>query len=175
MSVISTLIGRLLTVRAMEPADLPRLLALEMQRLGSRRIQKDSPIRLPSDDQGIWVAAIQNALVGYLIYQILPEESDSLKPTSPAKKALLSVQTPRIVLQHVYVANDWHRRGIGRALVERFEPDVSRHEGMWIEAAVPESNLPMQVLLRSLGYKAVRVLRSYYGDEDAYLMEVRRD
>jgi ribosomal protein S18 acetylase RimI-like enzyme len=173
MSVISTLIGRLLTIRAMEPADLPRLLALEMQRLGSRRIQKDSPIRLPNDDQGIWVAAIQNALVGYLIYQILPEEADSRKPSG--KKAAVAVQTPRIAVQHVYVANDWQRRGIGRALIERFEPDVPRRDGMWIEASVPESQLPMQLLLRSLGYKAVRVLRGYYGDEDAYLMEARRD
>ena len=169
MSAISTLVGRLLTVRPMDPADLPRLFALEMQRLGKRRIHQESPICSPAENQGIWVATIQSAPVGYLVYQVSPEEAAE-KGAGRARKST-AAHAPRLVLQHLYVAPDWQRRGVGRSLVERFEPDMVGPQGYWVEAAVPETNLPMQLLLRSAGYKAVRVLRRYYGDEDAYLME----
>ena len=169
MSAISTLIGRLLTVRPMDPADLPRLFALEMQRFGKRRVHDESPICSPAENQAIWVATIQGAPVGYLVYQVVPEEATA-KGAGRSRKGT-AVQAPRLVLEHLYVAPDWQRRGVGRALVERFEPDLATCQGYWVEAAVPETNLPVQLLLRSAGYKAVRVLRRYYGEQDAYLME----
>lgn len=175
MSVLSTWIGRLLTVRPMDSADLPRLFSLEMQRLGSHRVHQESPICSPSANQGIWVAVIQNGVVGYLVYQVLGEEAAAANGPASKSPSAASSQAPRIALQHLYVAPDWRRRGIGRSLVERFEPDLSGPEGCWVEVAVPETNLPLQLLLRSAGYKAVRVLRRYYGDEDAYLMEQYRD
>jgi len=42
-----------------------------------------------------------------------------------------------------------------------------------IEAAVPERDMPVQYLLRATGFQAVRVMRGFYGDDDAYLMEKR--
>jgi hypothetical protein len=42
-----------------------------------------------------------------------------------------------------------------------------------IRATVPESNLPVQLLLRDAGYKAVRVCRGHFDGEDGYLMERR--
>ena len=174
MSVLSTLIGRLLTVRPMDPADLPRLFALEIQRLGNQRVHQESPICSPTENQGIWVASIQSAPVGYLVYESLPEEAARASPP-PRGPQIASARAPRVALQHLYVAPDWQRRGIGRSLVERFEPDPACPEGYWVEAAVPETNLPVQLLLRSAGYKAVCVLRRYYGDEDAYLMEQYRE
>ena len=35
---------------------------------------------------------------------------------------------------------------------------------------LPESNLAVQLFLRNAPYRAVRVLRGYYGDEDGYFM-----
>ena len=76
-------------------------------------------------------------------------------------------------LLHLAVTPEWQRNGIGRVLVQRFE-DRLIHPGDSIQATVPESNLPVQLFLRRVGYQAVRVLRGYYGEEDAYVMERRR-
>jgi ribosomal protein S18 acetylase RimI-like enzyme len=75
----------------------------------------------------------------------------------------------------LYVSPDWRRRGIGRALVTRFDPRPQGQGPCIFEAAVPESNLPMQLLLRSAGYKAVSVLRGFHDDQDAYLMQLERE
>jgi ribosomal protein S18 acetylase RimI-like enzyme len=178
MSVITTVIGRLLTVRPMEPTDLPRLLMIEKQRLGNRLIRQDSPIQMPDGDHGIWVAAIHSVIVGYLVYQLIPagdwdeggSSAGSKKPSTGT-----AVESLCVVLRHLYVTPDWQRRGIGRALIERFAPKLPhQQESYSIQAAVPETNLPVQLLLRSAGYRAMRVLRNYLDDEDAYLMERRR-
>jgi ribosomal protein S18 acetylase RimI-like enzyme len=71
---------------------------------------------------------------------------------------------------HLAVAPEWRRRGIARLLVERFDPRP-RQTNAFLQVRVPESHLPVQVLLRSVGYRATRVLRDYYVGEDAYLME----
>ena len=63
----------------------------------------------------------------------------------------------------------------GLALVTRFDPRPQEQGPCSLEAAVPEDNLPMQLLLRSVGYKAVRVLRGFHGDEAAYLMQLERE
>jgi ribosomal protein S18 acetylase RimI-like enzyme len=73
------------------------------------------------------------------------------------------------------VASDWRRQGIARALAKQFEPRPFRQADCCIQAAVPETDLATQLLLRSAGYKAVRVLREYFVNEDAYLMERCRD
>jgi ribosomal protein S18 acetylase RimI-like enzyme len=61
---------------------------------------------------------------------------------------------------------------VGQALLKKLEPFL-RQPADHIEAAVPETNLSAQLLLRSAGYRALRVLRGYYETEDAYLMERR--
>jgi ribosomal protein S18 acetylase RimI-like enzyme len=74
-------------------------------------------------------------------------------------------------LQHLYVAPEWRRRGVGRLLVERFASQVLKSTNYNLEAAVAESDLPMQLLLRSAGFRATRILHGHECDEDAYLME----
>ncbi len=177
MSAISTVLGGLLSVRSMEPADLPGLLLIEKQRLGSRRIAHDSPIRLPHDDGGIWVAVVQDVVVGYLVYQLVAE-TDAIATgvvLGPGKaiktRKSTTAKSMRVCLHYLYVSPEWRRQRIGRTLIECFAPELPRGDDCWIQAPVPESNLPVQLLLRSAGYRAVRVLRGYCGDEDAYLME----
>jgi ribosomal protein S18 acetylase RimI-like enzyme len=77
---------------------------------------------------------------------------------------------PRHVdLLHIAVLPEWHRQGIGRALLEEI------HEAFWqsgddIQATVPETNLPAQLFLRNAGYKTVRVVPGCFGSEDGYVM-----
>ena len=40
-----------------------------------------------------------------------------------------------------------------------------------VQILVPETNLPLQLFLRAVGYKATRVVRECFDSEDAYLME----
>ena len=54
MSVISEVISRVLKVRSMVAADLPRLLQIEKQPLGSRLLRHALPANAPSGDRGIW-------------------------------------------------------------------------------------------------------------------------
>ena len=177
MSVINEVISRVLNVRSMVAADLPRLLQIEKHPGGNGWIRHDLPSAPPGSDRSIWVATIHNHVVGYLDYQLVPEsdaEDSELGVGGPrgvwAKKTLSPAKLKVDVL-HLMVSPDWRRRGIGRALVERFDPKLTHQRHCLVQAAVPECNLPMQLLLRAANYKAVRILRGYYDEEDGYLME----
>ena len=52
---------------------------------------------------------------------------------------------------------------------------LSSHRRTRITLEVRETNLPAQLFFRTQGFRAVRVLRSYYEDsgEDAFLMQYR--
>lgn len=180
MSVISDVISRVLKVRSMVAADLPRLLQIEKQPAGARHLRQALPANQPSGDRGVWVATIQNGVVGYLIYQLFteqglpPSKNRIRKPRADKLIEVSSLEPPRVEVLHFFVDADWRRQGIGKALIERFEPKPYQQNDCCIQAAVPESHLPTQLLLRSAGYKAVRVLRGFFIDEDAYLMERNR-
>jgi ribosomal protein S18 acetylase RimI-like enzyme len=180
MSVINDMISRVLNVRNMTSTDLPRVLQLERQRLGSSWLRHDLAMNPTSEERGTWVATIQNHVIGYLVYQHMvetdPVASGPHFERSRLAEAKDKTSAPSVCvdLLQLYVAPDWRRRGIGRALITRFDPRPQQQGTCTIEAAVPESNLPMQLLLRSIGYKAVRVLRGFHGEEDAYLMQLER-
>jgi ribosomal protein S18 acetylase RimI-like enzyme len=158
----------------MVASDLPRLLQIEKQPQGSRLIRHAMPTTR-SSNRGVWVATLQSHMVGYLVYQISPphevtarERMAAMKDTSAAvnKEQPLSVD-----VLHLFVSAEWRRRGIGCALVERFDPRPKPQQGCRIQAAVPESDLSMQLLMRKAGFRAECILREYYLAEDAYLME----
>jgi ribosomal protein S18 acetylase RimI-like enzyme len=178
MSLISTATSRILKVRSMDARDLPRLLQIERQPSSHRWTRKDFMMDLQSSDRGIWVATIQNYVVGFLVYrdvsEVEEEQDEPVRSRASARQQTAAERLPlQIEILHVSVAADWHRRGVGLALVQRFDSAL-RHPEDCIQAAVPETSLAAQLLLRSAGYKAVRVLRGHFDDEDAYLMERRR-
>jgi ribosomal protein S18 acetylase RimI-like enzyme len=181
MSIINEMISRVLDVRSMTAADLPRVLQLEKQRLGSSWLRHDLAMNPVTEERGTWVATIQNHVVGYLVFQHMVEcqpvgsgpHFDPSRLTKPARKPT-SAPPMCVDLIQLYVSPDWRRRGIGRALVTRFDPRPNGQSACTIEAAVPETNLAIQLLLRSVGYKATRVLRGFHGEEDAFLMQLER-
>src|SRR5207302_10676331 len=70
-----------------------------------------------------------------------------------------------------------HRRsGVGAQMVAKLISKLSSHRRTKITLEVRETNLPAQLFFRTQGFKAMRVLRSYYEDsgEDAYLLQYRR-
>ena len=69
----------------------------------------------------------------------------------------------------------FRRYGIGGQMVMKLISKLSSHRRTRITLEVRETNLPAQLFFRSQGFKAVRVLRSYYEDsgDDAFLMQYR--
>ena len=67
------------------------------------------------------------------------------------------------------------RQGIGTALVDKLVSKLSPHRRNRIVLEVRETNLEAQLFFKSLGFRAISVLRDYYDDtvEDAYLMQFR--
>jgi len=69
----------------------------------------------------------------------------------------------------------FRRGGIGAQMVAKLISKLSSHRRTRITLEVRETNLGAQLFFRAQGFKAVRVLRSFYEDsgEDAFLMEYR--
>src|SRR5260370_19615423 len=69
-----------------------------------------------------------------------------------------------------------HRRlGVGAQMVAKLISKLSSHRRTRITLEVRETNLNAQLFFRAQGFRAVRVLRSFYEDsgEDAFLMQYR--
>jgi ribosomal-protein-alanine N-acetyltransferase len=65
------------------------------------------------------------------------------------------------------------RAGIGAQMVSKLISKLSSHRRTRITLEVRETNLAAQLFFRTQGFRALRVLRSYYEDsgEDAFLMQ----
>ena len=73
------------------------------------------------------------------------------------------------------VAPTARRQGVGSAMVEKMVSKLSQERRNRITLEVRETNLSAQLFFKSQGFRAVRVLRDFYeeDDEDAYLMQYR--
>ena len=73
------------------------------------------------------------------------------------------------------VHSDWRRCGVGAQMVAKLISKLSNHRRTRITLEVRETNLSAQLFFQKQEFKAVRVLRGFYGDsgEDAFLMEYR--
>ena len=67
-----------------------------------------------------------------------------------------------------------HRRlGIGTQMMEKLVGKLTPERRSRVVLEVRERNLPAQLFFRTLGYRAISVLKDFYQDttEDAYLMQ----
>ena len=73
------------------------------------------------------------------------------------------------------VAPSFRRCGVGAQMVAKLISKLSSHRRTRITLEVRETNLPAQLFFRSQGFRAIKVLRSFYEDsgEDAFLMQYR--
>jgi len=67
------------------------------------------------------------------------------------------------------------RFGVGAQMVAKLISKLSSHRRTRITLEVRETNLDAQLFFREQGFRAQRVLRSFYDDsgEDAYLLQYR--
>jgi ribosomal-protein-alanine N-acetyltransferase len=70
---------------------------------------------------------------------------------------------------------NYRRLGVGSQMVAKLISKLSSHRRTRITLEVRETNLDAQLFFRKQGFRALRVLRSFYEDsgEDAYLLQYR--
>jgi ribosomal-protein-alanine N-acetyltransferase len=155
--------------------DLPAVLQIQQQIPAPGWTEHDFLAVFQSSDTAGWVAEVEGRVAGFLIYTVLaqPHHTGAKKrkgASAGAKGAQQRGKALRMALLNLAVAPRWHRRGVGRALLQRLTRNLQQPEDC-IQVTVPESNLPMQLLLHDAGFKAVRVLREFFENEDGYLMQ----
>lgn len=178
---VSTETAPVLTLRHMVQRDLPHVLRIEKQSPAPRWTLQDFLAVFQCGDTASWVAEVAGQVVGFVVYSVTPQLDldDDLEEVTPAPRGRLKKEpepTPRPVrlsLLNIAVAPEWRRRGVGTALMDRLDKKLRLPQDC-VQAMVPETNLPVQLFLRRAHCKAVRILRAYYIDEDAYLMERAR-
>lgn len=73
-------------------------------------------------------------------------------------------------LINLAVAPSERRTGVATRALQALEAIARTHGRLRIELEVRETNLAAQLLYRKHGYRAVEIVRAYYGDQDAYRM-----
>lgn len=78
----------------------------------------------------------------------------------------------RLHMLNLAVARSHRRLGIGTRMMEKLIGKLTPERRSRIVLEVRETNLPAQLFFRSLGFRAISVLKDFYNDttEDAYLM-----
>jgi ribosomal protein S18 acetylase RimI-like enzyme len=146
-----------IVLRWMVSEDLDAVLRIEEDALRPQWACEDFGECFQSLDTIAKVAEAGDQIIGYLIYRL--DQNDRV-----------------VVVENIAVAPACQRRGVGRSLIRSLDTKLTQgydHIVVW----APETCLPLQLLLRDAGFKAVRVHRRWFGDEDAYQMEkgVRRE
>ncbi len=79
----------------------------------------------------------------------------------------------KLHLLNFAVHPEYRRRGVGVQMVCKLVGKLSGHRRTRITLEVRETNLDAQLFFQSQGFRAVRVMRSFYEDsgEDAYLLQ----
>src|SRR5439155_23681094 len=81
----------------------------------------------------------------------------------------------RLHVLNFAVHEQFRRRRVGAQMVKKLISKLSHDRRSRVLLEIRETNLPAQLFFRSLGFRAVSVLRDFYEDtpEDAYLMQFR--
>ena len=97
------------------------------------------------------VAEYQGRVVGFIFYEMLKT---------------------KIHLLNVATLSEFRRKGVATQLVARLIAKLGSQRRSRITLEVRETNLPAQLFLRSLGFRAIEILRGFYDGthEDAYQM-----
>ncbi len=100
------------------------------------------------------VAEVEGDVVGFMIYEL---------------------HKTRLHILNFAVDPDYRRRHVGRAMLDKLLGKLSHERRNRIMLEVRETNLEAQLFFKSLGFRAISVLRDFYDDtvEDAYLMQYR--
>ncbi len=139
-------------IRWMIRRDMPEVLHIEQQCFEYSWTEEDFLRCLRQRNCIGMVAEQQEKVVGFMIYEL---------------------HKSKLHILNFAVSPGYRRSGIGGQMVAKLISKLSNHRRTRITLAVRETNLGAQLFFRNQGFRATRVLRSYYEDsgEDAFLMQ----
>ncbi|MEM9828502.1 MAG: ribosomal protein S18-alanine N-acetyltransferase [Planctomycetota bacterium] len=134
--------------------DMPAVLGIESQTFEFAWTEEDFIRCLRQRNCIGMVAEVDDQVVGFMIYEL---------------------HKNRLHILNFAVAPDARRQGVGLAMVGKLLGKLSHERRNRIMLEVRETNLAAQLFFKSIGFKAISVLRDFYEDtdEDAYLMQFR--
>lgn len=141
-------------IRWMIRRDMPEVLAIEQQCFEFPWSDEDF-IRCLRQRNCIGMVAEHNERVlGFMIYEL---------------------HKSRLHILNFAIHETFRRRGVGTQMAKKLIGKLSHDRRSRILLEIRETNLPAQLFFRSLGFRAVSVLRNFYEDtpEDAYVMQFR--
>lgn len=154
MNLVSPILESGVTLRWIISADLQALEPLACQCSALQWTLDDFRECFRSVDTIGKIAEVEGIAAGFLIYK-------------------LDHDLHEVFIKNLAVGPEWQRKGVGRLLVQSLDTKLSQTYER-ISALVPETDVAVQFLLRDAGYKALRVLRRWFDEEDAYLMQKTR-
>ena len=139
-------------VRWMIRRDMPEVLHIEQE-----------AFEFPWSDEDFTRCMRQRNCIG-----MVAEMADSV-----AAFMIYELHRSRLHVLNFAVRRSHRRLGIGSRMMHKLFAKLSPERRGRIVLEVRERNLPAQLFFRSLGYRAISVLKDFYQDttEDAYLMQ----
>jgi len=139
-------------LRWMIRRDMPEVLAIEQEAFEFPWSDEDFTRCLRQRNCIGMVAEVGDSVVAFMIYEL---------------------HRTRLHVLNFAVRRSHRRLGIGKQMMGKLFAKLSVERRDRILLEVRERNLPAQVFFRSLGYRAISVLKDFYEDstEDAYLMQ----
>ena len=139
-------------IRWMIRRDMPEVLEVENESFEFPWCEEDFIRCLQQRNCIGMVAEVDERVVGFMIYEL---------------------HKSRLHVLNFSVSSTMRRRGVGSQMIAKLISKLSHQRRTRIVLEVRETNLAAQLFFRSLGFRAVSVLRDFYEDttEDAYVME----
>ena len=139
-------------VRWMIRRDMPEVLEIEQEAFEFPWSEEDFTRCMRQRNCIGMVAEIADSVVAFMIYEL---------------------HRSRLHVLNFAVRRSHRRLGIGTQMMDKLVAKLSPERRNRIVLEVRERNLPAQLFFRSLGYRAISVLKDFYQDttEDAYLLQ----
>src|SRR5438105_9913634 len=141
-------------IRWMIRRDMPAVLAIEQECFEFPWCEEDFVRCLRQRNCIGMVAEASERVVGFMIYEL---------------------HKHRLHVLNFAVHEQFRRRAVGSQMAKKLITKLSHDRRSRVMLEVRETNLSAQLFFRTLGFRAVSVLRDYYEDtpEDAYVMQYR--
>jgi len=137
-------------IRWMSRKDMKEVLKIENECFEFAWTEKEFMSNLWQRNCVGWVAEYQGRIIGFMVYKNLKN---------------------KIHLLNIATLSEFRRQGVGTQLVAKLITKLGNQRRR-IMLEVRETNLPAQLFLRFIGFRAIEILRDFYDEtnEDAYQM-----